>query len=111
LTVSTPERAAIELVDELPNNESFDQIDALLGGMATLSPRRVQRLLEACTSVKVKRLFLFFAERHNHAWFKQLKLDRIDLGSGKRVLVEGGSLSPKYLITVPDSLLRSVDDF
>lgn len=111
LTVSTPERAALELVDELPNRESFDQVDALLGGLGTLSPRRVQRLLEACTSIKVKRLFLLLAERHNHAWFKRLERNRIDLGVGKRALVEGGRLDPKYQITVPDSLLKQEDGF
>ena len=41
-----------------------------------LSPRRLQTLLEACQSVKVKRLFLFLAERHNHAWLKKLDLAR-----------------------------------
>jgi len=109
LTVSTPERAALELVDELPTRESFDQVDALMDGLATLSPRRLQRLLEACRSVKAKRLFLLFAERHNHAWFKKLDRSRIDLGRGKRALVAGGRLHPKYLITVPDSLLKSGD--
>jgi hypothetical protein len=106
LTVSTPERAALELVDELPARESFDQVDALISGLGTLSPRRLQRLLEICTSVKVKRLFLFLAERHNHAWLKQLDRNRIDLGTGKRSLVEHGRYDPKYQITVPDSLLK-----
>lgn len=111
LTLSTPERAVLELLDELPNKESFEQVDALFGGLGTLMPRRMQRLLEACQSVKVKRLFLFYAERHNHAWFKQLDRKRIDLGSGKRALVPGGRFDPKYGITVPESLLKSGDGF
>jgi hypothetical protein len=61
----------------------------------------VQALLEACTSVKAQRLFLHLAEKHGHAWFKQLKLAKVSLGSGKRVFVAGGRLDPNYLITVP----------
>ncbi|WP_246668279.1 type IV toxin-antitoxin system AbiEi family antitoxin domain-containing protein [Bradyrhizobium elkanii] len=56
----------------------------------TLSPKRVQAVLEACRSVKVKRLFLWFAERHAHPWFGRLDLKRIDLGRGKRQIVVGG---------------------
>ena len=61
----------------------------------------LQSLLEHCSSVKVKRLFLHLAEKHNHAWFKSLDVTKVSLGSGKRVLVPGGRLDPKYLITVP----------
>ncbi len=98
------ERAALELLDELPEHESFQQVDALMEGMSDLSPRRLQILLEACASVKVKRLFLFFADRHRHAWLSRLDASRVDLGSGKRVLVKGGKLDPRYNITVPADL-------
>ena len=111
LTLSTPERAVLELLDELPRRESFDQVDALFSGLGVVLPRRMQRLLEACRSIKVKRLFLFFADRHNHAWSKQLDRTRIDLGRGKRLLAVGGKLDPKYQITVPESLLQPSGDF
>ena len=32
LTLSTPERAILEALDQLPNHESFDQIDKLMEG-------------------------------------------------------------------------------
>lgn len=111
LTLSTPERAFLELLDELPARESFDQVDVLFGGLANLRPGRMQRLLEACQSVKVKRLFFVFADRHNHRWLKQLDRKRINLGSGKRALTPGGKLHPKYAITVPESLLQDRDGF
>lgn len=101
---SSKERAVLELLDELPEHESFHQADALMEGMSDLSPRRLQALLEACASVKVKRLFLFFADRHRHAWRSRLDVSRINLGSGKRVLVKGGKLDPHYNITVPSDL-------
>ena len=101
---SSKERAVLELLDELPEHESFHQVEALMEGMSDLSPRRLQTLLEACVSVKVKRLFLFFADRHRHAWRSRLDMSRVDLGSGKRVLVKGGKLDPHYNITVPSDL-------
>ncbi len=101
---SSKERAVLELLDELPDRESFHQVDALIEGLSDLSPRRAQTLLEACSSVKVKRLFLFFADRHRHAWRSRLDVSRLDLGSGKRVLAKGGKLDPTYHITVPFDL-------
>jgi hypothetical protein len=103
-TVSTPERAFLELLDELPRHESFYQVDALAEGLRSLSPRRLQMLLNDCKSVKVKRLFFWFAERHQHSWLKQIDKTKVNLGTGKRMLVKGGKLDTKYLITIPDDL-------
>jgi hypothetical protein len=104
IVLSTPERAVLELLDELPARESFHQVDKLFEGLSSVSPRRLQPLLEACRSVKVKRLFFFFADRHRHAWLKHLDKRAIDFGAGKRQLVEGGVLDPSYQITVPKDL-------
>lgn len=103
-TLSTPERAVLELLDELPTHESFHQVDKLMEGMANLSPRRLQSLLANCRNVKVKRLFFYFADRHHHAWLKRLNKTSIDLGKGKRMLVKGGKLDHTYQITVPEDL-------
>lgn len=104
LTLSTPERAVFELLDELPARETFHQVDKLMEGLSNLSPRRLQKLLADCRSIKVKRLFFFFADRHQHAWLKLLRKEKIDLGKGKRMLVKGGKLDPVYQITVPEDL-------
>jgi hypothetical protein len=104
LVLSTPERALLELLDELPKRETFHQVDMLMQGMTNLSPRRLRVLLADCKSVKVKRLFFFFADRHAHAWLKPLKTEKFDLGKGKRMLVKGGKLDHTYQITVPEDL-------
>jgi hypothetical protein len=101
---SIVERALLELLDELPDRESFHQADMLMDGLANLSPKRLQTLLENCRSVKVKRLFFFFADRHSHAWLDKLDRDAVDLGAGKRMLVRGGRFDPRYGITVPGDL-------
>jgi hypothetical protein len=104
LTLSAPERAIFELLDELPNSETFEQVDALFSGLVNLRPDRLQKLLKDCTSVKVKRLFFYFADRHKHPWLKRLNKESVDLGSGKRMLAKGGILDPTYQITVPEDL-------
>lgn len=106
LVMSTPERACLELLDELPRHETFHMADVIMEGLVNLSPRRMQALLEQTTSVKVKRLFLFFADRHRHQWFSRIDQDAIDLGSGKRVLEKGGKLDPVYQITIPVELSK-----
>jgi hypothetical protein len=104
LALSTPERAILELLDELPKRESFHQVDMLMQNLANLSPRRLQKLLADCRSIKVKRLFFFFADKHQHAWLKRLDKSAIDFGTGKRMLVKGGKLDKTYQITVPETL-------
>jgi len=102
LTLSTPERAILELLDEIPARETFEQADKLFEGLSSLRPRRLEKLLRDCKNVKVKRLFFFFAARHAHSWTKYLKHDEFDLGTGKRMLVKGGRFDQTFLITVPN---------
>lgn len=70
-------------------------------GMTSLSPSLLQTLLQECRNVKVRRLFFLLADHHQHAWLKKMAPEKIDLGSGKRQLVENGKLDKKYLITIP----------
>jgi len=104
LVISSPERAILELMDELPRNESFHQIDMVMEGLVNLRPRRLQALLEDARSIKVKRLFFFFADRHQHKWLSHLDREKISLGSGKRVIFKGGKLDLTYRITIPEDI-------
>ena len=102
VSVSAPERAALEFLQHLTLDAAgYEHANLVFEGLGTLRPDVVCSLLEACASVKVKRLFLHLAEKQAHPWFKQLDLTRVSLGSGKRMIVAGGRLDPKYLITVP----------
>ena len=103
ITLSAPERAIMEVLYLVPAEVSFEEADLLMESLTTLRPRLVQPLLEQCHSVKVKRLFMFLAESHNHAWVRKLDLSKVDFGKGKRMIVKGGRLDTKYSITVPDS--------
>jgi hypothetical protein len=105
LKVAAPERAIMEvlsLVDETP--ASFTHAAELFEGLTVLRPEVVQRLLEGCRSIKVRRLFLYLASLHGYPWYKKLQLDRIALGSGKRLVTRGGRLNKRFLITVPENM-------
>lgn len=104
--LSSKERAIFELLYLIPKYQTWGETDLIFENLVSLRPKEVQTLLENCSSIKVKRMFLFFAERHNHQWFKKLYLKKIDLGSGDRLVHKKGKLDKKYRITVPKSLLR-----
>ena len=46
-------------------------------------------------------LFLYLAEKYSHPWFTRLDLSQLDMGKGKRLIVQRGMLDRKYQITVP----------
>ena len=70
--------------------------------LTSLRPQFVQRLLEICTSVKTKRLFMHAAERSHHRWLKRVDLSKVDFGSGRRTIHRGGRLDSKYDLVVAD---------
>jgi hypothetical protein len=110
LQISSPELAMLEVLLDVPLHVSLEHASELMQGLPTLSPQRISRLLERCDSVKVKRLFLWLAEHNQSPWLKKIDLEKFSihggtLGSGKRMIVKGGKLDAKYLITVPQEML------
>ena len=101
---STPERAILELCDGTPDSALVHEVNAIMQGLATLRPQLVSTLLQHCSSIKAKRLFLALADQNHHAWMAHVDLQGVDLGHGKRVLVKGGKLNTKYQITLPADL-------
>lgn len=106
LQVSAPERAYMELLHLLPTQSNFEAADTYGESLSALRPKLILDLLEACASIKVRRLFLFMAQRHAHPWFEKLDPGNINLGSGKRVIAKVGAFDPQYKITVPKSYLE-----
>lgn len=107
LKMSSPERAIMEAMDELPDHESFHNLDMVFQSLTTLRPRSLSALLHSCKKIKVKRLFFVFADRHNHAWRKRLDPEEFNLGSGDRALVKGGKIHPRYRIMVPEEFVST----
>ncbi len=105
--VSGAARAIMECIYLAPKSQPLLEVFELMEGLNNLRPVSVQKLLENCTSVKVKRLFLYLADKAGHEWFNFINLERIKLGSGKRSIVSNGVYISKYQITVPRQLETS----
>lgn len=101
---SLPERAIMECLYLAPQKMDLVECYHLFEGLVNLKPQLVTELLESCNSVKVKRLFLYMAEKANHQWLQFLNLDKVDIGAGNRILVKKGVYQAKYLISVPKEL-------
>lgn len=104
LLVSSPERAMLECLNLPDAASSLLDIYFIMEGLTTLRPNLVQTLLESCTSQKVKRLFLYMAEKANHSWVKALQLDKINLGTSRLMITPTGKYISKYNMTISKEL-------
>lgn len=100
LKVSSTERAILETI--FLNNMSLNEIAQVIENMPNLRPKLLQLLLERCTSIRVKRAFLYLSDRQGQAWFRFLDLSKINLGVGKRVITPSGKFDKKYAIIIDD---------
>ncbi len=101
---SSPERAILETLSLSPKYYSLMDIYYVIEMLTTLRPKLLQELLELSRSVKVNRLLLYFADKAQLPWFKQLDVAKINLGSGTRAFANPGVYVDKYQITVPQEL-------
>jgi len=104
MKISNATGAMMECLSLCPNQFPLTEAYELMEGLATLRPEQIQTLLEQCKSVKVKRLFLYFAERIGHKWFKYINTGVVDLGSGVRSLFQEGAFVSKYQLILPKEL-------
>lgn len=104
LLVSSPERAILECLNLPDASYSLLDIYYIMESMTTLRPKLVQTLLESCTSQKVKRLFLYMAEKAGHPWFMALKPDNINLGTSRFMVTPTGKFINKYNMTISKEL-------
>ena len=104
IKISNAPRALMECLYLVPEEQDLMECFHFMESMNNIRPTQVQSLLENCNSIKVKRLFLYLAEKVNHNWFSRIDTSKIDLGSGKRSVVKNGVYNSKYQITVPKEL-------
>ncbi|MHA2216999.1 MAG: type IV toxin-antitoxin system AbiEi family antitoxin domain-containing protein [Candidatus Hodarchaeales archaeon] len=105
LRFSTVELALFELLGKVKDESGFSLADKYFESASTLRPKLLNKLLRSCRQIKTKRLFLWFSDRHSHAWRSKLNTGNVDLGSGKRMIIKGGALDKTYSITVPRSMI------
>ncbi|MBQ7697220.1 MAG: type IV toxin-antitoxin system AbiEi family antitoxin [Paludibacteraceae bacterium] len=104
LLVSSAERAMLEWLNMPGINSSLLDVYYVMEMLSTLRPKLIQQLLERCTSVKAKRLFMYMAEKTHFPWVEDIDKTTIDFGSGRRMIVPTGKYIKQYDMTVPKDL-------
>lgn len=101
IILSCAELAILEVLNLILTKQDLIEAAQLMESLPYLRANRVQELLEACTSIKAKRIYLYLASKYQHKWLKKLDLAKIDLGKGKRVVAKGGIYDSEFQISVP----------
>ena len=102
--ISSPEQAFLECLHLVPDHYNYMDLYYIMEQLTSLDPDKVQTALENTSSQRVKRMFLYMAEKAGHYWFDTLNLDKFELTSSKLKLVDNGVYISKYRITVPKEL-------
>ncbi len=105
LKVSSQELAALELLNAVPTLISFEHAAEVFQGLVNLSPNRVQSLLSRSNAIRTNRIFLFLTHFYNHPWLTRLDEEKVNLGAGKRKVVDNGKFDSHYQITVPRAFI------
>ena len=104
ILASAPEQAFLECLLLAPKQYAYMDLFYIMEQLTTLRAEVVQQLLENTGNIKIKRLFLYMAQKAGHEWFNRLDKSKIELGTGKQKLAENGVYLPEYLITIPKEL-------
>ena len=104
ILVSSPEQAFMECLLLAPGQYNYMDLYYIMEQLTSLRADVVQTLLENINNQRVKRVFLYMAEKAGHYWFEMLSIDKINLGTSKQQLVENGIYIKKYRITIPKEL-------
>lgn len=86
---SHPERAVLELLDQVPRQHSLEETRLIMENLLSLRSKKVQMLLEVCKKVKVKRLFWHLAGELSLPVLKKLDKSLIDFGSSSDYTLPG----------------------
>ncbi|QLH42448.1 MAG: type IV toxin-antitoxin system AbiEi family antitoxin domain-containing protein [Coxiellaceae bacterium] len=108
IDIASPEQAILELLALVPQKFDYAHAHDLVENLRLLRPQITRTLLQQCLSIKVKRLFLYLAEKHHLPCFTHLNIKSLDLGKGKRKIGQGGHYIAKYQISVP--ILREKEE-
>lgn len=105
--VSSPEQAFMECLLLAPERCSYMDLFYIMEQPTSLRSETVQSLLETIKNIRIKRMFLYMAEKAGHYWFDMLDMldmGRINTGTSKLQLADNGIYISKYKITIPKEL-------
>lgn len=100
IKIASKYQAILEFINGANLQYSFEEVKNHVEFLRSSRGEKFQKVLEKCSSVKVKRVFLYVSELLEMPYFKDIDISKIDLGSGARKIIENGEFDNKYKITV-----------
>jgi len=88
--VSDPERALLEMLDNVPATQTLEESKEIMESMHSLNPGKVEILLQHCTRVRVKRLFWVLCQELDLPVIKGIDINKIDFGSSSPYILKHG---------------------
>lgn len=104
INISSPEQAFLECLHLVPEHYNYMDLYYIMEQLTSLDPAKVQTVLENTSSQRIKRMFLYMAEKVGHYWFDMLEMEKIGMTASKLKLVDNGVYISKYRITIPKEL-------
>ena len=108
LKIPSLERALLEMVYDIGNRTALSVVFNYFQDLPEINSKKFQKLLEACTSEKIKRFGLFLAEESYFDYFEKIDTTTIKLNLKKNLDITNGHKFPnhvfKYNIEVPGHL-------
>lgn len=104
IKVSETERAVFELLDDITVHEDYEEAVSIFEYISGFRKDTVMKLLRMCSSIKVKRLFMFLSEKYSNMKWSEDNIKEFDLGSGVRTIVQDSpknTFISKYKLLVP----------
>lgn len=110
LIVSQPERAVLESLYAVSKSQNYQEVIQQVKDLKNPNIELIQKLLESCSSNKVKKLFLCFAKLNNMQWLEQIDMSKIDLGKIYADMSAKGKRRAMFGIKFPKSFdLESIN--
>ena len=106
LLISSAEQAFMECLLLAPLHYNYLDLYYIMEQLTTLRPEMVQTLLHTTKNYRVKRLFLYMAEKAGHYWLDEMDVHSVDLGTHKLQLEKAGAYVSKYKLTIPRELYK-----
>lgn len=108
LRIPSVERGLLEMVYDINIRLSIDTVAEYFSDLHYVDPKLLQKLLEVCTSEKVKRIGLFLADESYFDYYDKIDQSNIKLDLTKNIDLASDdtfpSHIPKYNLEVPGHL-------
>lgn len=104
LQVSSPEQAFAECLLLAPRHYGYMDLFLLMEQLTVLRPDKVTEVLRKVDNQRVRRLYLYMAEKAGHVWLEDVDVEAIGLTTSPLTVVRGGSFVNRYKMTIPTEL-------